>query len=64
MRAGEPRKRRLQSRAVLLVVLAREERVVGREAKVGEEGEAAEVEEEGMLRLEEVLGGDNRRPRT
>jgi hypothetical protein len=65
MRAGEPKKRRLQNRAVLLVVVAGEERVaVGREAKVGEEGEAVEGEVEGMLRLKEVLGGDSRRSRT
>jgi hypothetical protein len=65
MRAGEPKKRRLQNRAVLLVVVAGEERVaVGREPKVGEEGEAVEGEVEGMLRLEEVLGGDSRRSRT
>jgi hypothetical protein len=70
MRAGEPKKRRLQNRAVLLVVVAGEERVaVGREPKVGEEGEAVEGEAvegevEGMLRLEEVLGGDSRRSRT
>jgi hypothetical protein len=65
MRAGEPKKRKLQNRAVLLVVLAGEEKVVVfRDAKVGEEGEAAEVEVEEMLRLEKVLGGDSRRPRT
>ena len=65
MRAGELKKRRLQNRAVLLVVVVGEERVaVGREAKVGEEGEAVEEKVEGMLRLEEVLGKDSRRSRT
>ena len=65
MRAGEPKKRKLQNRAVLLVVVAGEESVaVGRVAKVGDEGEAVEGVVEGMLRLKEVLGGDSRRSRT